>query len=319
MNKKNCNDTVTVSIGICVKDSERTIKDAIDSIVNQSFNKEDMEIVVIDDGCTDRTIHIITSILLNAGITPRIFSTNGQGLSKARQMVIDKSCGKLVIFIDGDMVFSRSFVEKQVELMKSDPSIGAAQGTMIAKKSNSQLVELENLSISGDFGVGLNRAWKRNPQTLGTGGTIFRLAAMKAAGGFDSRIKGSAEDADITARIKSAGYSLAVNDVEFEHEFKSTLKSLWKQYTWYGYGMHYFYHKHGKLNESVLVYYWPITYAMGLVRLVLVFKATRKKVAFSIPSYNFLRASAWWFGFLKGHLSGYGHEYRLTNQKKYLI
>ncbi len=316
MSLKECDGLIDVTIGICVKDCEGTIGDAILSLLNQSFDKRRMDIIVIDDGCKDRTIPIITGLLSKTDLKHRIFSTNCGGLTVARQMVIDKSCGNLVIFMDGDMVFSKDFIEKQVELMKKNPSVGAAQGTMKAKKSNSQLVELENLSISGAFEVGINRVWKRNPQTLGTGGTIFRVAAMKAAGGFDKRIKGSAEDADITACIKSAGYSLAVNDVEFEHVFKGTLKSLWKQYSWYGYGMHYFFHKHGKL-ESFLVYFWPTAYVMGLVRLVLVFKATRNKIAFFIPSYNFFRATAWWFGFFKGHLSGYGHEYRFNSLKNH--
>ncbi len=58
----------------------------------------------------------------------------------------------------------------------------------------------------------------------------------------------------------------------------------------------------------MLVYFWPVSYAWGLVRAVLVFRATKKKIAFFLPSYNFFRATAWWFGFLDAHLKGYGHE-----------
>jgi len=93
----------------------------------------------------------------------------------------------------------------------------------------------------------------------------------------------------------------------FEHEFKRTLKALWRQYTWYGFGMHYVYHKHGSIRETMLIYFWPVSYAWSLVRAILVFKLTKRKIAFFLPSYNFFRATAWWFGFLKGHLEGYGH------------
>src|SRR3990172_3500357 len=117
MSMKDCRVTVDVSIGICVKDSEKTIREAIVSIVNQSFDKKRMEIVVIDDGCKDQTIPIITNILSKTKLTLRIFSTNGGGLTKARQMVIDNSCAYLVIFMDGDMFFPEDFVQKQVELM----------------------------------------------------------------------------------------------------------------------------------------------------------------------------------------------------------
>ena len=63
MTANDCTSTFDVSIGICVKNSEITIKEAIVSLVNQSFDKKKMEIIVIDDGCKDQTIPIITNIL----------------------------------------------------------------------------------------------------------------------------------------------------------------------------------------------------------------------------------------------------------------
>jgi glycosyltransferase involved in cell wall biosynthesis len=308
MSEKDCNDTFDVSIGICVKDSERTIKEAIESLLNQSFNQKQMEIIVVDDGCKDKTIPIIVKILKKTDILFRIFSTNGGGLTMARQMVIDSSCSPLVIFMDGDMVFTADFVQKQVELMEKNPSLGVVQGTMIGRKNRGLVSELEDLSFSSAFEIGIHRNWRRNPQALGTGGSAFRVIAVKAAGGFDTRIKGAAEDADLTKKIKSKGYSLAISEAKFEHEFKRNLKSLWKQYTWYGFGMHYYYHKHGNIGEMALVYFWPVSYTWGLIRSVLVFRATKRKIAFFLPSYNFFRATAWWFGFLDGHLKGYGHE-----------
>jgi glycosyltransferase involved in cell wall biosynthesis len=309
MPQKGLKEIVDITIGICVKDSERTIREAVLSILNQTFDKKRMEVIVIDDGCKDRTIPIIRELFLKADLKLRIYSTTVGGLTIARQMVIDKACGYLVLFIDGDMIFSKNFIQKQVELMEMNSSLGAAQGTMKGKVSKSPIAELEDLSFSSAYEIGIHRTWRRNPQTLGTGGTIFRVDAIKAAGDFDTQIKGAAEDADLTAKIKSAGYSLFKSEAEFEHEFKKTLKTLWKQYSWYGYGMHYFYHKHGKLNESMLIYFWPISYAWGLIRSIMVFKETGRKIAFFLPSYNFFRATAWWFGFFKGHQKGYGHEF----------
>jgi glycosyltransferase involved in cell wall biosynthesis len=301
-------EKIVVTLGLCVKDSERTIKEAVLSILSQTFDKKRMELIVIDDGCKDRTIPIIRALFSKVDFNLRIYSTNAGGLTMARQMVVDKAYGYLVLFIDADMVFSKNFVQKQVELMEKSSSLGAVQGTMKGILCKSPIAELEDLSYSSVYEIGIHRTWRRNPQTLGTGGSIFRIAAIKAAGGFDAKIKGAAEDADLTAKIKAAGYSLSISEAEFEHEFKKTLKTLWKQYAWYGYGMHYFYHKHGKLNESMLIYFWPVAFTWGFVRSMLVFKTTRRKIAFFLPSYNFFRATAWWFGFLDAHLKGYGHE-----------
>jgi len=316
MRIKECEGTVDVSIGICVKDSERTIKEAIVSLLNQTFDKKRMEIIVVDDGSRDRTLSIITELVTKAGIKVNLYSTNGTGLTVARQMVVDNSCGNFVVFVDGDMVLSKDFVQKQVDVMNKNPLIGVAGAKMKGRLNRGLVAELEGISQSSYHELGIHRNWRRNPKKLGTGGSIFRLAAIRETGGFDTKISGAAEDADITARIKLAGYLLFVSQAEFEHEFKQTLKGLWKQYAWYGYGMHYFYHKHKDLTESMLINFWPVSFAWGIVRSILSFKTTHRKIAFLLPFFNLFRATAWWFGFFKAHQEGYGHEYRYSERKR---
>lgn len=313
---KDFEGTVVVSIGICVKNSERTIREAITSVLNQAFNKEQMEIIVIDDDSNDRTLSIIAEIVSKADVNMKLYSTNGNGLTVARQMVVDNSSGDFVVFVDGDMVLSRDFVQNQVELMKKNPIVGVAGGQMKGRPSRNLVAELEGMSISRDFEIGIHRNWRVDPKKLGTGGSIFRLAAIRKAGGFDTSIIGAAEDADITARIKSAGYLLFVGQAEFEHDFRQTLTGLWNQYAWYGHGMHYFCHKHKDFTESALVYFWPVSFAWSVIRSLLTFKNTHRKIAFFLPFFNLFKATAYWFGFFKAHQERYGHEYLHSERKK---
>ena len=111
-------------------------------------------------GCKDQTIPIIAKVLSGVDLKVQIYSTNGAGLTKARQMVIDKSCGYLVVYIDGDMVFSKDFIQKQVELMENNPAIGAAQGTMKARKKlrapslNWKIYHFQALMKAAFIGIG---------------------------------------------------------------------------------------------------------------------------------------------------------------------
>ena len=47
-----------VTIGICVKNTEKTILDAINSILEQDYPTDLMEIIFVDDGSEDRTLSI---------------------------------------------------------------------------------------------------------------------------------------------------------------------------------------------------------------------------------------------------------------------
>jgi cellulose synthase/poly-beta-1,6-N-acetylglucosamine synthase-like glycosyltransferase len=227
-------------------------------------------------------------------------------------MVVDNSHGNFVVFVDGDMVLSKDFIQKQVDVMNKNPLIGVAEAKMKIRLNKGSVAELEGISQSPDYELGIHRKWRRDPKKLGTGGSIFRLSVIREVGGFDTRIRGAAEDADITARIKLAGYLLYVSQAEFEHESRQTLKGLWNQCAGYGYGMHYFYHKHKDITEEMLVHFWPISFAWNIVRSILFFKTTHRKIAFLLPFFSLFKATAWWFGFLEAHQEGYGHEYRYS-------
>jgi len=43
------------TIGVCVRNCEATIKEVINSIINQDFPHELMEVIIVDDGSEDRT------------------------------------------------------------------------------------------------------------------------------------------------------------------------------------------------------------------------------------------------------------------------
>ena len=226
---KECDSLVDVTIGICVRNCEKTIKAAIVSLLNQTFNKKHMQITVVDDGSQDTTLGIITELLLKAKVKMKLYFTNGGGLSVARQMVVDNSCGNFVLFVDGDMVLPKDFIQEQFNIIKGNPSIGCVAANENRRLNAGIIAELEYIGQSSKYGIGIHRNWAQNPEALGTGGSIFRVAAIKEVGGFDPRIKGSAEDADISAKINLAGYVIINSQAEFEHEFKQTLKGIWNQ------------------------------------------------------------------------------------------
>lgn len=76
--------------------SETTIQSSIDSVVNQSFR--DLELIIVDDGSTDRTKEIINQ---NLQQDPRIkfVQVHQAGPGGAKNVGIDHAQGQYIGFI----------------------------------------------------------------------------------------------------------------------------------------------------------------------------------------------------------------------------
>ncbi|UOQ87014.1 glycosyltransferase family 2 protein [Gracilibacillus salinarum] len=104
-----------VSIIIPVYNVEGYIKKTLCSIINQTF--KDFEIIIVNDGSSDRTIDIVESILSQSMINYMILNQKNNGVSSARNKGLSKACGEYVFFIDGDDYVSNSFLEKMYSTM----------------------------------------------------------------------------------------------------------------------------------------------------------------------------------------------------------
>jgi len=283
-----------ITIGVCVKNNERTIKSAIDSILNQKYPKEHVQLIIVDGCSIDRTLPIIINMTSEKHLILEIISDQGKGLGAARQMVVDNAKGDYIIFVDGDIELQEDFVQKQVDFMEKNPKVATAVGKYMFKEGN-LLSTVWNLCLSSQ-------------NALGTDGTIFRLEALRQAGGFDENIRGASEDTDVIHRIRKRGWSSSANEkATFYHNRRQTFKELWKEQAWFGSGNHYLSHKYGCLRTL-----WrsiPIGYfRYGLELAVKSYRLTNRKISFLIPTLTVFGNIAWWFGFGKAHLNGYGHE-----------
>ena len=94
---------------IPVYNREKTVKKAIDSVLAQTW--KDMEIIVIDDGSTDKSAEVIKSIK-DARIK-YIYQKNA-GACAARNHGLDLATGDIIAFHDSDDVWHKDKLEKQL-------------------------------------------------------------------------------------------------------------------------------------------------------------------------------------------------------------
>jgi len=116
----------TISVVMPVYNGEKYLREAIDSILNQTYN--DFEFIIINDGSTDKTDEIILSY-----DDPRIvYIKNEENLQivKTLNKGIDLAKGKYIARMDADDISLPKRFEKQMKFMEKNPEIGVC-GTWI--------------------------------------------------------------------------------------------------------------------------------------------------------------------------------------------
>jgi len=111
-----------VSVIITVYNGERYLKEAIESILAQSFGN--FELVIVDDGSTDDTSKILEHYKNKDSRIKTITHTTRMGQSKARNEGINNSSGEYIAILDADDISLPYRLEEQVKFMESHKEIG---------------------------------------------------------------------------------------------------------------------------------------------------------------------------------------------------
>lgn len=294
-----------VTVGVCVRNSAATLREAIESILCQDYPHKLMEVIFVDDGSEDETLSIIKSYVPKINMKVRVFHHKWKGLGYSRNVVIANAEGDFILWVDGDMALSGDFVSKLLNFMKQHPKVGIVKGKQALQSGGNMLATLEAYSRAAGRMVDYQSERARS-KSLGTGGSMYRLEAIRQLGGFDENLKGYGEDQDIEIRVRADGWSLATTDAKFSdyERYGLAWRSLWRRYWLRGYHTHYFLHK----NRGLLKHYRmlpPTAVLAGLFHASTLFKSTGEKKVFLLPFQYALKMSAWYFGFIKGHLDSY--------------
>ena len=295
---------VDVTIGFCVKNVETSLKNALASIYSQDYPHNQIEIIAVVGLSQDKTLAITQNALEQGDIASTVFKENS-GLGPARQLVVEKSIGKYILWVDGDMVLPETYVQNQVEFMESHPRVGIAGGKYSVRMGEGIAADLENVVYVVDSVYG-ERGASKFGYLPGTEGAIFRVKATRQIGGFDMRMNGAAEDTELAFRMKSGGWDLAVTKEVFSESTRQSWESLWKQYVWYGKGGHFIFHKDQGMIS--LIKMSPMSgFLAGVLRVPAAYLLVHKKKVFLLPVHYTFKRVAWCLGFFTAHRTGYGH------------
>ena len=109
-----------VSITMPVLNGDRYIGEAIQSIVDQTYRN--CELIVIDDGSTDRTADCVRSFAGKLDLT-YVRHESSQGIAKSMNDGVRHSDGELIAFLDHDDGWFSDFLETEVSYLEEHPDV----------------------------------------------------------------------------------------------------------------------------------------------------------------------------------------------------
>jgi glycosyltransferase involved in cell wall biosynthesis len=109
-----------ISVLVDTYNQERYIEQAIVSVLEQDFPSDDYEIVVVDDGSTDRTPEIIRKFAPRV----RILRKENGGQASSFNAAVPELRGEIIAFLDGDDWFAPAKLSAVWEEFEKNPQAG---------------------------------------------------------------------------------------------------------------------------------------------------------------------------------------------------
>lgn len=111
-----------VSVALCTYNGEKYLSDQLDSIMNQTVQVD--EIVICDDGSTDKTIEILSSYSEKYPGVFKIFrNEENLGFIKNFEKAIRLSSYEIIVISDQDDVWEKDKVEETVRFFEANPQL----------------------------------------------------------------------------------------------------------------------------------------------------------------------------------------------------
>ncbi len=194
----------TVSVVMAACNAAKTIAEAIDSILRQTW--QDLELIVINDGSTDATESVINSF--HDRRIRLISNERNAGLAISLQRGTGAAMGRFIARMDADDLSHPQRLEKQLAFLDGQPRVGFAGTSIDLIDEQSRVFDQRLRPATDEFLQRELLIW--NPFCHGS--VIIRTELLRAAGGYDASFP-SAMDFDLWLRLTEHSCAAIMPDV----------------------------------------------------------------------------------------------------------
>lgn len=218
-----------VSIIVPAYNEEKNIEETLKNLLKLKYDKKKLEIIVVDDGSTDKTYQIAKKFS-KFGI--KVFTKPNGGKASALNYGIKKASGEFIATLDADSYPEEDALLKVMAYFYNKNVVAVTSSILVKKPKNfwERIQYAEYL-----FGIFLRNAIAAKNALYVTPGplSVYRAEFFKKHGLFDE--KNICEDTEIAFRIQSLNYKIEnAIDAKVYTVAPKNFKSLFKQrLRWY--------------------------------------------------------------------------------------
>jgi glycosyltransferase involved in cell wall biosynthesis len=200
----------SASVIVPVLNGENMLPRCLNSVLKQEFVVPP-EIIVVDDGSTDRSLEKVKDTVGNRENVRIISHPTNQGLSRTLNEGIKEARGEFVQIVHQDCeMMDKDYLKKAIASLESNPEVAAVTGHRV--------YHLDGLSDEEKFFVVANGHISEMdgepPESEDVTFTehkcdLFRKSLVESIGGFpNDRFRSSGEDQVLSSRLRDRGYKL---------------------------------------------------------------------------------------------------------------
>jgi glycosyltransferase involved in cell wall biosynthesis len=250
-------NSLAASVVVPVLNGEATLGNLLAALKNQA-GAGAFEIIVVDNGSTDRTIEIARS----CGVT--VLHQPIRGPSAARNLGLHHARAEIVVYTDSDTIPSRRWLASLLAAF-SDPKVIIASGPILGWKPATAVERYSSARI--DFSREHSTDHPRHAYAPGMSLAVRRKHAVEI-GGWDELMT-SGEDVDFCCRLRLRfGNKICfVDEAVLFHQHRCTDEALWRQARLYGAGHALFQNRHSDLFPWTMRHYILTYLTIGMLDL----------------------------------------------------
>lgn len=131
-----------ISVLMPVYNSERYVRTAVESVLNQTFTN--FELLTVDDGSSDNSLSILRELKARDNRI-HVISRENRGLVASRNELIGLSRGRYLAVMDSDDICRRHRFERQVAYLDSHPEcVALGSRSLIIDSAGMPIIETAN-------------------------------------------------------------------------------------------------------------------------------------------------------------------------------